>query len=68
MLFRNLIGATALLATLAVMPSAQAFDESKYPDFKGQWHPIGGPGRYDISKPAGRGQQAPLTAEYQGLF
>jgi hypothetical protein len=33
-----------------------------------QWRAIGGPGRFDISKPAGRGQQAPLTAEYQAIF
>ena len=35
---------------------------------KGQWRSIGGPGRFDLSKPGGRGQQAPLTAEYQKVF
>ena len=48
--------------------SAQIFDTAKYPDLRGQWRPIGGPGRFDMSKPAGRGQQAPLTAEYQAIF
>jgi len=41
---------------------------AKYPNLQGQWRPIGGPGRFDMSKPAGRGQQAPLTAEYQAIF
>jgi hypothetical protein len=55
---------------------AQAFDDAKYPDWKGQW--IGGwtqrfPGvtgqpSYDPHKSAGRGQQAPLTPEYQAIF
>jgi hypothetical protein len=48
--------------------SAQIFDTAKYPNLQGQWRPIGGPGRFDMSKPAGRGQQAPLTAEYQAIF
>ena len=48
--------------------SAQIFDTAKYPDLRGQWRPIGGPGRFDMSKPAGRGQQAPLTAQYQAIF
>jgi hypothetical protein len=49
---------------------AVAFDESKYPNFKGQWRRIepGDPVRFDPSKPAGRGQQAPLTPEYQAIF
>ena len=45
---------------------ARAFDESKYPDLKGQWRRTDtGVPRYDPSKPPGRGQQAPLTSEYQ---
>jgi hypothetical protein len=49
--------------------AAQAFDETKYPDWSGQWHRPRGVGiQWDQSKPLGRGQQAPLTAEYQALF
>jgi hypothetical protein len=58
--------ATVFLWTM--LASASAWDDATYPDFSGQWRPIGGPGRFDISKPAGRGQQAPLTPEYQTIF
>src|SRR5204862_483755 len=69
MLYRSSIGAIALVTALWVtLGDSRAWDESKYPDFSGQWRPIGGPGRYDISKPGGRGQQAPLTPEYQAIF
>ena len=39
---------------------AQAWDDSKYPDLKGQWRRTepGDPTRFDPSKPAGLGQQA----------
>ena len=43
-------------------PRALAWDDSKYPDFSGQWRPIGGPGRW------ARDQKAPLTPEYQAIF
>ncbi len=58
--------ATALLPTFG---RAQAFDESKYPDWSGQWVklPDGGPPRYDPSKPDGRGQQAPLKEPYRRM-
>jgi hypothetical protein len=69
MFYRSSIAAAALLGTLWVATSdAWAWDDAKYPDFAGQWRPIGGPGRFDISKPAGHGQQAPLTPEYQAIF
>jgi hypothetical protein len=55
-------------AAFSATAGAQVIDYAKYPDLSGQWRPIGGPGRFDISKPAGRGQQAPLTAEYQAIF
>ncbi len=70
--YRNLIGAVALAALSMTVTGAQAFDDTKYPDWKGQW--MGGwihrnPGvtgqpSYDPLKPDGRGQQAPLTPEY----
>jgi hypothetical protein len=57
--------ATALWATLGAAP---AFDESKYPDWKGQWRRFEpGPPRYDPSRPLGPGQQAPLTEEYKAV-
>jgi hypothetical protein len=64
------IGAVMLAVALGVtMGNARAFDETKYPDWKGQWlRTDTGTPRYDPSKPAGRGQQAPLTPEYQAVL
>jgi hypothetical protein len=69
MMSKSSIGAVALLAALgATIVGAQAFDDSKYPNLKGQWRIIGGPMRFDTSKPWGLGQQAPLIPEYQAIF
>jgi hypothetical protein len=69
MLDRGLIGVLALVTALAAtMVDARAFDDAKYPDLKGQWRPVGGPMRFDPTKPWGQAQQAPLTAEYQAIF
>jgi hypothetical protein len=79
MLYRNSIEAIALVAALLTpLASAQAFDETKYPDLKGQWRraPNADVGRvldgrfntFDPSKGWGRAQQAPLTPEYQARF
>jgi hypothetical protein len=57
---------SALLCAASV--PAPAWDEAKYPDWKGQWRVIGGPMRFDGSKPWGPGQEAPLTPEYQAIF
>ena len=65
------IPSVALAAALLLTPGyALAFDETKYPDLKGQWRRTepGDPTRFDPTKPAGRGQQAPLTPEYQAIF
>ena len=67
MLARTLLCIIAV-AAFSSTAGAQIIDYAKYPDLGGQWRPIGGPGRFDISKPAGRGQLAPLTAEYQAIF
>ena len=62
MLTRISSGSIALAAALWVgVGSAQAFDETKYPDLKGQWQRIGAPRWADPSK-------APLTAEYRAIF
>jgi hypothetical protein len=63
------IGAFALVAALCVtFDGAKAFDQTKYPDWKGQWRRAeNGAVKYDTGKPQ-RGQQAPLTPEYQAIF
>src|SRR5215831_11373262 len=70
MLHRNAIAGLALLgALLTTMTAAQAFDETTYPDWSGQWRkPQGIGNQWDQTKPPGRAQQAPLTAEYQAIF
>ena len=70
MLVRSLIGAIAAMAVLATaVVGAHAQDLSKYPDWSGQWkRPPGVNGNWDPSKPAGPGQAAPLTPEYQKIF
>src|ERR1700704_610020 len=70
MLDRSLPGAMALAAALCFTTSAaRAWDEAKYPDWRGQWlRTDTGTPRYDPSKPAGRGQQAPLTPEYLAVL
>ena len=67
MLARTLLCVLACTAFSATA-GAQIIDYAKYPDLSGQWRPIGGPARFDMSKPAGRGQEAPLTPEYQAVF
>ncbi|MEA2988300.1 MAG: hypothetical protein QOG83_1011 [Alphaproteobacteria bacterium] len=69
MLDRRLLGSVALAAALiATTAGAQAPDESKFPEWRGQWTRLISGGQWDESKPAGRGQQAPLTPEYQAEF
>ena len=67
MFYRTSIAAVALTAALmAAVCGAAAFDETKYPDWSGQWkRPSGLATQWDQGKPAGLGQQAPLTPEYQ---
>ena len=60
---RNLPKAILLAGALsAAASSSWAWDDSKYPNFSGQWRSIGGPGRF------ARDQKAPLTPEYQAYF
>jgi hypothetical protein len=68
--FRSMIGSITTAMALMVGPVAaqQLFDESKYPAFEGQWIRTGAIERYDQTKPPGRGQEAPLTPEYQAIF
>ena len=71
MLIRSMIGSIALAATFIAGPAAaqQPLDGSgKYLDMAGQWMRVGPLGVYDSTKPPARGQQAPLTPEYQARF
>ena len=66
---RSPVGAVTLAAALIAANAALAFDETKYPEFRGQWFRPAGVGvQWDSSKPLGRGQQAPLTPEYQKVL
>jgi hypothetical protein len=61
--YRALAGALAILAALlAAADGVQAFDQSKYPDWSGQWLRPGQP------RWVPPGEQAPLTPEYQAIF
>jgi len=69
MLFRcglgSLLFAAAMIFSLA---GAQAHDESKYPDWNGQWRrPPGVNNQWEPTKPRGH-EGAPLTAEFQAIF
>jgi hypothetical protein len=68
MLQRSTIGSVALAAILWMASAdARAFDESKYPDWSGQWRRTGGI-QWDPGKRIGRAQEPPLTPEYQAVF
>jgi hypothetical protein len=62
-MLRSSIGAITLAAALcmAVAPT-QAWDETKYPDWKGKWDRVGRPVWLQP------GEKAPLTPEYQKIF
>jgi hypothetical protein len=64
------MGSMALAAAILAMPvkAQQPFDEARYPPMAGQWQRVGPLGVFDSTKPPGRGQQAPLTPEYQKIF
>ena len=62
MMRRSPIGVLAVLTALLAGSGAQAFDDAKYPDFKGQWERVGAP------RWLAPGQKAPLTPEYQAIY
>jgi len=80
MLDARQVGTAALKAGLLAVALFAAIDiaaaeESKYPDLRGQWIGIlrtsaGIPGQasFDPGKPWGKGQQAPLTHEYEAIL
>jgi hypothetical protein len=74
-LAQSSVASIAAAAALCVASGigTQAQDLSKYPDWSGQWQRATNPqvafaGQWDPSKPGDRGQQAPLTPEYQARF
>jgi hypothetical protein len=61
--------ASSLAMLLMLVAGAVAFDESKYPDWAGQWkRPRGIGTQWDQTKPSGLAQQAPLTPEFQAIL
>jgi hypothetical protein len=65
--------AVAAAAALMLMIGGTQAADPKYPDWKGQWSRylvpgVGGQGAFDQTKFWGRGQQAPLTPEYQKVW
>src|SRR5260370_41779478 len=76
MIHRSLIGSIALTVAMGLtIAGAAAFDEAKYPDWKGQWSRLqtlrtrASPNpSFDPNKFQGLAQQAPLTAEYQAIL
>src|ERR1043165_6391183 len=62
--------ALVLSAALITIGDAHA-EDAKYSDLKGRWDRLimaPGPPAFDPTKTAGKGQQAPLTPEYQAIF
>jgi hypothetical protein len=65
----------AIMLAVLTMPAGNAYalEESKYPDWSGQWERfivrgLSGQPSFDQTKPWGFGQQAPLTPEYQKVL
>jgi hypothetical protein len=72
MTYRDFLFTSVFLVTLSTpLSNTQAHDESKYPNWKGQWRVILTPGvggqnvKFDPTKAWGKAQGAPLTPEYQ---
>jgi hypothetical protein len=66
MLDRSSLAGIVLLTAMTM--AAEAHDESKYPNWKGQWSRSTGPAQWDPKKPAGLRQEPPLTSEYQAIW
>ena len=72
-LTRPIVAVTLLASLCMTFSGALAFDETKYPDWKGGWRRVAFPGivgqpSYDPTKRGGSAQEAPLTPEYQAIF
>jgi hypothetical protein len=75
--------AVAVIATGVMVSAVRAANDARYPDWKGMWtrwvppratlepnggFTAGGQPSHDQTKPWGRGQEVPLTPEYQKIF
>jgi len=70
---RRMIVAIASALLCATIGNSATFDDTKYPDWRGQWRraPVAGVTgnpSWDPNKSEGRAQQPPLNAEYQAKF
>jgi len=73
MSYRSWTAAVVIALTAALTIGANAADEKKYPDWRGQWARFVVPGlpgqpSHDQTKAWGKGQEAPLTPEYQAIL
>jgi hypothetical protein len=73
MLNRSRTAAAALATAFIVTLTGAQAQDGKYPDWRGQWMRfavpgLGGQPSHDQTKFWGRGQQAPLTPEYQAVL
>jgi hypothetical protein len=73
MLHRSTFAILAFATALTVIADGARAQEKKFPHWKGEWTTIvprlpGQQLRFDPSKPYGRGQQAPLTEEYNKIW
>jgi hypothetical protein len=59
----SIAGMALVTGLLLINVAAHAFDESKYPDMKGQWVRVGNPNWVPPGAP-----KAPLTPEYQAIY
>jgi hypothetical protein len=67
-LSRTIIASLIAAAVMTISVTAQVYDESKYPDWAGQWRrPPGVNNQWEPTRPRGH-EGAPLTAEYQAIF
>src|ERR1700740_1921458 len=64
---QHILLAVAVASALLLTPPAACAEVSKYPDLRGQWLRASAV-QWDPTKPPARGQQAPLTAEYQAIY
>jgi hypothetical protein len=71
MLMRGSVSLVTLIGVLcATLNGAWALDDTKYPDWKGQWVRADSAetAPWDARKPWGLDQQPPLTPEYRAIF
>jgi hypothetical protein len=73
MLFRSTFATLVFATALTTIADSARTQEKKFPQWKGEWTTVvprlpGQQLRFDPSKPYGRGQQAPLTEEYNKIW